>query len=271
MSLLKRIGNLIRSNVNDALDKAEDPRKILEQTILDMVEEHKNAKKRLIETLALQKQAERQVDGFKKSGADWEAKAMAALKAGNEDLARTALTEKGKVDDLLREAESGVTQQQTYTEELKRSLAQLDAKITEAKSKRDELLARLSAAEMKKKQADIRQGVSGGASAVADSSSFDTFERMVAKIENSEAEIEARKELLGDAGADAAMAALDREVQQSSADAALAALKAKMASGTGATPSESPPANTSADTDAGLSAVDDELAKLRAKLEGGDA
>lgn len=270
MSLLKRIGNLIRSNVNDALDKAEDPRKILEQTILDMAEEHKNAKKRLIETLALQKQAERQVDGYKKSGADWEAKAMAALKAGNEDLARTALTEKGKVDELLREAESGVTQQQTYTEELKRSLAQLDAKINEAKSKRDELLARLSAAEMKKKQADLRQGVGAGANALADGSSFDTFERMVAKIENSEAEIEARRELLGDASADAAMAELDREVKQSSAEEALAALKAKMASGSGAAPAETP-ANPSANAEAGLSAVDDELAKLRAKLEGGGA
>ncbi|MFZ9889978.1 MAG: PspA/IM30 family protein [Myxococcota bacterium] len=270
MSLLKRIGNLIRSNVNDALDKAEDPRKILEQTILDMTEEHKNAKKRLIETLALQKQAERQVESFKKSAADWEAKAMTALKAGNEDLARTALTEKGKVDDLLQEAEAGVTQQQTYTEELKRSLAQLDAKITEAKGKRDELLARLSAAEMKKKQADLRQGITSGNNALADESSFDTFERMVAKIENSEAEVEARKELLGDSEADAALAALDRDVKQSSADAALAALKAKMATG-GETPSATTPTPPSTHVDPNTSAVDDELAKLRAKLAGGGA
>lgn len=266
MSLLKRLGNLIRSNVNDALDKAEDPRKILEQTILDMANEHKNAKKRLVETLTMQKQAERQVETYRKAATDWEAKAMAALKQGNEDLARQALAEKSKSDDLLKEAEAGVQQQQAYTEELKKSLTQLDAKITEAKGKRDELLARLSAAEMKKKQADIRSGVGAGQSATADASAFDTFERMVAKIENSEAELEARKELLGTADP-SALAELDQQIKANSADDALEALKAKMTANGGS--SAPPPAATPSAEEPKASQIDDELAKLRAKLEGG--
>lgn len=271
MSLIKRLSNLIRSNVNDALDKAEDPRKILEQTILDMVEEHKNAKKRLVETLTLQKQAERQLETYKKASADWEAKAMAALKQGNEDLARHALAEKSKSDDLLREAELGVEQQKGYTEELKKSLTMLDSKINEAKGKRDELIARLSAAEMKKKQADIRSGVGAGADATADSSAFDTFERMVAKIENSEAELEARKELLGDTADPAALAELEKQIKAESADDALEALKAKMASNGGGTTSSAPASTTPAAAGPAASQIDDELAKLRQKLEGGDS
>lgn len=267
MSLLKRLGNLIRSNVNDALDKAEDPRKILEQTILDMVEEHKNAKKRLVETLTLQKQAERQLETYRKASTDWEAKAMAALKQGNEDLARQALAEKTKSDDLVREAELGVEQQKAYTEELKKSLTQLDAKISEAKGKRDELLARLSAAEMKKKQADIRQGVGAGNNAVSDSSAFDTFERMVAKIENSEAEIEARKELLGATADPTALAELDKQIKAETADDELERLKAKMAGANGGA-SAAPASTSDAPAEPAASAIDDELAKLRQKLEG---
>lgn len=266
MSLLKRIGNLIRSNVNDALDKAEDPRKILEQTILDMAQEHKNAKKRLVETLTMQKQAERQVETYRKAATDWEAKAMAALKQGNEDLARQALAEKSKSDDLLREAELGVEQQKAYTEELKKSLTQLDSKITEAKGKRDELIARLSAAEMKKKQADIRSGVGAGKDNVSDASAFDTFERMVEKIENSEAELEARKELLG-SNDPSALAELDNQIKATSADDALEALKAKMANNGGSSAPPAPVTPTAEEPKA--SQIDDELAKLRAKLEGG--
>lgn len=269
MSLLKRLGNLIRSNVNDALDKAEDPRKILEQTILDMAEEHKNAKKRLIETLTLQKQAERQLENYRKASVDWEAKAMAALKQGNEDLARQALGEKAKSDELVQEAELGVEQQRAYTEELKKSLAQLDVKISEAKGKRDELLARLSAAEMKKKQADIRQGVGAGTDAVKDASAFDTFERMVAKIENSEAELEARKELLGATADPAALADLEKQIKAESADDALEQLKAKMASSNGGAAPAAPGSSSEAPPEPAASAIDDELAKLRQKLEGG--
>lgn len=265
MSLLKRLSDLIRSNVNDALDKAEDPRKILEQTILDMEGEHKKAKKMLLETLTLLKQSEKQAETYKKQSSDWESKAMAALKSGSEDLARQALQEKQRCDDLLGEAERGVEQQKAYTEELKKSVSQLEAKIGEAKKKRDELVARLSAAEMKKKQADIRNGEVPGKDYIRDSSAFDTFDRMVGKIEQSEAEVEARQELLGDRAPEVELE-LNKQLESQGADAALEALKAKMTGNGGApaTPSEPPKGD-----DPKAKAIEDELAALRAKLDGG--
>lgn len=264
MGLLKRMSDLIRSNVNDVLDKAEDPKKILEQTILDMQGEHKKAKKMLLETLTLLKQSERQRDNHQKSAQDWENKAMAALKMGNEDLARDALGEKAKMDELHREAQQGVQQQSAYTEELKRSLGELEAKIDEARKKRDELIARLSAAELKKKQADMRQGGIEKRDAIRDSSAFDTFDRMVDRIENSEAEIEAMRELSGASGHDMERE-LQKEISAHAADAALEALKAKMSEDAG---SPAPASTQASQSDPKAKAIEDELASLRAKLDG---
>lgn len=264
MSIFKRIGDLVRSNVNDALDKAEDPRKVLEQTILDMEADHKKAKQKLLESMTLTKQTEKQAEAARKTAAEWEAKAMAALKAGNEDLARSALAEKQKTDALAGEAESGVAAQRQSTEDLKNQIKMLEDKIGEAKRKKDELIARLNAADLQKKQAAIRSGTAPGTSAVGDTSSFDTFNRMVEKIENTEAEAEARHELLQDKAPEVD-AELKKITQAQSADDALAALKAKMSAS-----SASAPAAGSAPTpaDPKAAAIDDELAALKAKLGG---
>ncbi len=257
MSIFKRISDVVRSNVNSALDAAEDPRKVLEQTILDMEGEHKKAKQKLLEAMTLLKQAEKQTENYKKQGVEWEQKAMAALKAGSDDLARQALTEKGKVDTLALESETGVETQRAANEQLKQQIVGLERKIDEAKSKKDELIARLNAADMKKKQA----AMTGGTSATSDSTAFDTFDRMVSKIENSEAEVEARAELMGDNNP-----AVDLELQKlakaQQGEDALAALKAKMAAAS-APPAPAAPAAAPAD-----SGIDDELARLKAKLGG---
>jgi phage shock protein A len=262
VSIFKRISDLVKSNVNDALDKAEDPRKVLEQTIIDMEADHKKARQKLLESMTLVKQTERQAENMRKSALDWESKAMAALKAGNEDLARTALAEKQKTEELAAEAENGVLAQKASTESLKGQIKDLEEKIVEAKRKKDELLARLNAADMTKKQAALAGGTAGSASAVGDNAAFDTFNRMVEKIENSEAEGEARRELMGDRAPEVDMELKKLSAQQT-ADDALAALKAKM-SGGAATSSTS--AAKPADPKAG--AIEDELAALMAKLGG---
>jgi phage shock protein A len=263
MSLFKRIGNLVRSNVNDMLDKAEDPKKILDQTIIDMQGEQKKAKGMLLETMTLLKQTEKQTETYRKQSVEWEQKAMIALKGGDENLARHALTEKQNHEDLANESEAGTTTHRAHVEELKQNLTVLEQKIEEAKKKRDELVARLNAAEMKKKQADIHSGGSAKDS-VNDASAFDTFERMVGKIENQEAEVEARAELSGSKSAEIDFE-LKKKLDAQNAEDALSALKAKMAGGAATT---SAPA-AAAVPDAKASAIEDELAKLRAKLDGG--
>ncbi len=262
MSIFKRISDVVKSNVNSAIDAAEDPRKVLEQTIIDMEGEHKKAKQKLLESMTLLKQTEKQAETMRKTANEWEQKAMAALKAGSDDLARQALGEKGKFDAMALEAETGVAAQKGSNESLKEQIIALERKVQEAKSKKDELIARLNAADMKKKQAAIAAGT--GPNAVGDATAFDTFDRMVNKIENSEAEVEARAELMGST---AVSAAVDNELkkltEKQSGEDALAALKAKMAASSGApAPSSSGPPAVSGPP----SAIDDELAKLKAKL-----
>ncbi len=257
MSIFKRFSDVVRSNVNSAIDAAEDPRKVLEQTILDMEGEHKKARQKLLESMTLLKQTEKHAETYRKQGVEWEGKAMAAIKAGSDELARSALAEKQKVDTMAAEAEAGVAAQKGSNEQLKEQIVALERKIQEAKSKKDELIARLNAADMKKKQAAIASGTSG---AVNDGSAFDTFERMVAKIENSEAEVEARRELMGSAAPE-----VDAELQKLTAeqqgDDALAALKAKMAASGAAPAAPSTPAAPAAGNP-----IDDELARLKARL-----
>lgn len=263
MSIFKRISDLVRSNVNDALDKAEDPRKILEQTIIDMEGDHKKAKQKLVESMTLTKQTQKQAEKSRKDAVDWEAKAMAALKAGNEELARAALAEKQKADELAAEAEAGVAAQTQSTEDLKAQIKNLEDKIAEAKRKKDELIARLNTAELQKKQAAIQNGTSSTTNAVGDTTAFDTYSRMVEKIENTEAEAEARHELLG-SKAPEVDAELKKLTAQQSADDALQALKAKMSAG--ATAAAGPAAASPSSPKA--NAIEDELAALKAKLGG---
>lgn len=264
MSIFKRFTDVVRSNVNDVLDKAEDPRKILDQTILDMEGEHKKAKKMLLETLTLQKQAKKQLETYQKDSTEWEAKAMAALKSGKEDLARQALAKKSELDGLIPDAQSGLQTQEAHTEELKLAVKRLEGKIEEARGKRDELVARLNAADMKKKQAANSGSKSDFTS---ESSAFDTFDRMVDKIENKEAELEARHELYGEGQAPEDLAKLDQELKATSADDALEALKAKMAA-SGSAPKSAAPEPPK--DDAKASNIEDELEALRKKLDGGE-
>jgi len=261
VSIFKRLGDLVRSNVNEALDKAEDPRKVLEQTILDMEGDHKTAKQKLLESMTLLKQTEKQADNMRKTAADWEQKAMAALKANSEELARTALGEKQKTEELANEATAGVAAQKQSTEDLKGQIKMLEEKIGEAKRKKDELIARLNAADMTKKQAAIRAGTAPGANAVGDTNAFDTFNRMVEKIENTEAEAEARHELLGEKSPEIDME-LKKITEKQTGDDALAALKAKMSAGSSPPPAAAKPADPKA------GAIEDELAALKAKLGG---
>lgn len=265
MSLLKRISNLVRSNVNDVLDKAEDPKKILDQTILDMQQEHKKAKGMLLETMTLLKQTEKQAENHKKQAAEWEAKAMAALRGGKEDLARQALEEKQKSEELALEAEKGVGDQKVYTEQLKTNLTALEQKIEESKRKRDELVARIQAAEAKKRQADMRASDTGK-NHLTDNAAFSTFDRMVEKIENSEAEVEARRELMGTTDFETE-AEFNKQLKASSADDALEQLKAKMAAERGGSAPAPAPKPADAITEAKADAIEDQLAALRAKLD----
>ena len=91
MGIFSRLNTVIKSNLNSLVDKAEDPEKLIGQTVIDMKAELKRAKRELVTTLGTSKRLDKEADELEEELGDWERKAVLALKTGDDDLAREAL------------------------------------------------------------------------------------------------------------------------------------------------------------------------------------
>lgn len=89
--IFDRIGMIVKSNLNELLDKFEDPEKIIDQTIIDAVQEYGNMKKTALDVLANETLTKKQLDELKKEAETWHSIAVKALTAGNEADAKKAL------------------------------------------------------------------------------------------------------------------------------------------------------------------------------------
>ncbi len=238
MSIWNRLSLLMKSNVNDAISKAEDPEKILNQLLVDMREQFIKAKKQVAVAIADEKRLYAKMNASKKSSGEWEKKAMLALSKGDEGLAREALARNQTAAQESAEWQKQWVAQKGATEQLRAQLGKLQKKIDEAKRKKDLLIARQKRAEAQK---SIQQTMGG----LNDNSAFDAFDRMTEKVEQNEAEADAAAELASDlsgASLDDKFAALEHD---SGTDDALAALKAKM----GMLPAVKQPAQLGLDED----------------------
>ena len=121
MGIFSRIGDVVKSNINDLIDRAEDPEKMVKQIILDLQKEVSNATTALGKAKASERIAKRQYDDAVKTSADWEMKAKAALNAGEVDLAKKALSNKVKADESVKQY------QQMYEKNLAQSVGGLDS------------------------------------------------------------------------------------------------------------------------------------------------
>jgi phage shock protein A len=222
MGILDRIRTVLKSNINALISKAEDPEKMLNQLLMDMNEQLLEAKKQVAMTIADEKKLERQALENKALGADWEKKAMLAVKAGKDDLAKEALVRKQEYDVYAASFQKEFEGQHASVEQLKDALRQLQTKIEETGRKKNLLIARAKRAEAQKQIQQTMGTLSG-------TSSFDTFDRMSQKVDQVEAEAEAMKEL-GEVTADQKLEDKFKELESSdaSSDKLLEDLKAKM-------------------------------------------
>lgn len=221
MGIFSRIKTLFKSNLNDAISKAEDPEKILNQLILDMREQLVTAKKQVAVAIADEKRLEKQFNDSAATAAEWESKAMTAVNAGRDDLAIQALERQKQATELAQEYQKQHQMQREATEKLRAALRQLNDKIEEARRKKDLLIARQRRAEA---QEQIHDTLSG----LGDNSAFDTFDRMAQKVDEMEAKAEASVELSRDM-ADLNLEDKFRELETTAGTSdALEALKARM-------------------------------------------
>ncbi|MCA9696150.1 MAG: PspA/IM30 family protein, partial [Myxococcales bacterium] len=142
MGLFGRLGTLIRSNINELINRAEDPEKMLNQVLADMKTQLVEAKKQVAVAIADEKRIKKQHEQELAKAQEWERKAMLAVRAGNDDLARAALARKAEHDELAATFKEQWEAQKQAVEQLKEALRGLDGKIEEAKRKRNILVSR---------------------------------------------------------------------------------------------------------------------------------
>jgi phage shock protein A len=221
MGLFSRLGTLIRSNINELINKAEDPEKMLNQVLVDMKSQLVEAKKQVAVAIADEKRLKKQYQTEAEKAAEWERKAMLAVKAGDDNLAKAALARKTEHDEVAETLRQQWEAQKQSVEQLKLALRGLDAKIEEAKRKRNILVSR-------QKRAEAQRTINETLSNINSTSAFDTFERMSDRVTQIEAEAEATAELgaLPEASLDMQFKALEAST---GVDDQLAALKNRMA------------------------------------------
>jgi phage shock protein A len=233
MGIFAKLAQLIRSNLNSAISRAEDPEKMLNQLVIEMAEQLEEAKRQVASAIADEKRLAKELEQERATAADWERRAMLAVRAGDDGLASEALVRKKEHESLAGQLAEQWQKQRDAVEKLKTALRVLHGKIEEAKRKKNVLVAR-------KKRAEAQKSIQETLSGLRDASAFETFDRMASRIEQMEAEAEAHAELAEEATGDRLKHQFATLEATAGATEDLAALKRKM--GLAPPAAEAPPA-----------------------------
>ena len=223
MGVFSRLSDILKSNINDLLDKAEDPEKMVKQIIIDMQKELTTATQNLGKAKASERLAQKKMDDAVKVSAGWEAKAKAALSQGNQDMAKQALAKKVRADEEVATYTEMYESISTQTDAIENQVEVLKSKLDEAKSRQAMLIARSQMADTKKALAKSQGGFDGA-------SALEKFDRMEEKIQRKEAEADAFAEIGGTE--DELVESFDEIEKSAKVDAELARLMAEMNGGT---------------------------------------
>ena len=220
MGLIDRIARVVRANINDLIGKAEDPEKILEQTVLEMQEDLIQLRQAVAGAIATKKRTERDVNNAQSNADSWHSRAQLALQKGDENLAREALTRRKSYLDTAKAMEAQLETQNAIINKLKQDLRTLESKIAEARTKKDLYIARARSAQASVKMNEMMDKFNP-------SGSLRAFERMEEKV----LQLEARSEAIGQLEANDLEKKFASLEASSDIDAELAAMKAKTLTG----------------------------------------
>ncbi|MBW8868950.1 MAG: PspA/IM30 family protein [Acidobacteria bacterium] len=191
MAVLERVATLVRANLNDLIDRAEDPEKMIKQVILDMENQLLQVKTQVAISMAdyhlLQKKQSEQQD----KAAEWMRKAELAVDKTEDDLARSALERYQSFTKLAENYTGQVEDQRQQVETLRRALDQLDAKLGEARAKSDLLVAQHRRARALERASDAQLAIGGIGPAAG-------FDRMQQKVQRGEAVSQAKASMVAD-------------------------------------------------------------------------
>ncbi len=203
MALLERVATLVRANLNDLIDKAEDPEKMIKQVILDMQNQLLQVKTQVAIAIADQHLLEKKQKENEEKIAEWMRKAEMCVEKKEDDLARASLRRAESYREMSENFAQQVTDQKAQVENLKSALRQLEQKLTEAEAKADVLIAQHRRARAVGKASNARMASGDGSKQAA-------FDRMKRKVAQSEAVSQAKSEIAADNLEDR-LAALEKE------------------------------------------------------------
>ncbi|MCH2057654.1 MAG: phage shock protein PspA [Thalassotalea sp.] len=185
MGVFSRFTDIINSNINSLLDKAEDPEKMVRLIIQEMEDTLVEVRSSSAKTLADKKELSRQIARYQKDAEQWQEKAELALSKGRDDLARAALVEKKKCSESAEAMEDELTHVDDHIAKLQDEITQLQDKLADAKARQKAIIMREKTVSSRLK---VKRNIDSGK--VDDAlSRFDRYER---KIDDLEAQVEAQ-------------------------------------------------------------------------------
>ena len=230
-SILGRISQLARANINAMLDRAEDPEKLLNQLVTDFTNSIAEAEEAVAQTIANTRMAEQDLQIDKEAVQEWGRKAAAASSKADElrasgdaagaekfdSLAKVALTRQIGFEREVKEAEPRIAQQNATVQQLKDGLTVMRTKLEDLKNRRSQLVARARAAEA---QAQVQESMSS-IDVMDPTSELSRFED---RIRSQEAMVQGRAEAQSTTLEDQ-FAELEEDRDDAEVSARLAALK----------------------------------------------
>ncbi|MGA2255070.1 MAG: PspA/IM30 family protein [Thermoguttaceae bacterium] len=191
MGIFKRISDIISANMNELTEQFEDPEKMLKQAIREMEDSIAEVTQQTAKAMAHEKTLSRELERNRAGCEQWQHRAVKAVEAGDDALARKALTRKNEHEKLVAALEDQIGVARDGSTMLRHQLAGMQAKLAEAKRN-------LSTLGIRKRSANLRKKMDAQAAGLAssvDDTAFAKFDRLKAKVEQAEAEAEAVAEL----------------------------------------------------------------------------
>jgi len=206
MALLERVGTLLRANLNDLIDKAEDPEKLLKQLVLDMENQLLQVKTQVAIAIADEHLLEKKRKEHEDAEAAWKRKAELAVKKSDDGLARAALERSLSAKSMAGGFAQQLEDQKTEVETLKNALRRLEQKLEETRSRCELMIAESRRARVVGRAQKARE-------VIAKKESDTSLARMKTRIASAEANNVASQQLMDGDSLNDKFSALEREEQ----------------------------------------------------------
>lgn len=188
MSILGRVRDLISANINSMLDNAEDPEKMANEYLRQLTNELYEARTNVAASMADETKLEQKAAQFQAESDQWQSKAEAALRSGDEELTKGALGRKVQSQKLADQYRQQHQAQSEQVDAIQEALVQLETRIAEVKAKKELIIA-------KKNRAQTQEAIQRTAKSIGRASAIDKLDQLEERVDDQLARADAMSKL----------------------------------------------------------------------------